>query len=307
MAAAHGSANVEPSVSIVIPNLNSPIVDRTIEAIRQQSRGLADVEVLIVGLDSPGLIDAEPPIAFISTGQPAPPAVARNIGIEKARGETVVFTDADCIPHRDWLQALLSALRRSGATGVGGAVSFGTTGYWTLADNVSSFHEFLTSSPAGRRDHLPSLNLAVLRKALTDVGGFDERYPRPAGEDSDLSYRLRAAGHELLFDPSAVVQHCPSRSSPGALLRHAADFGRFSVKLRQHPKSASYRIFRHRGLLLALSPALAAAATARVFIGADHAARYLHTLPAVYAAKLAWCWGAANSPEWVREEQPAAP
>ena len=39
------------------------------------------------------------------------------------------------------------------------------------------------------------------------VGGFDESFPAPSGEDNDLSYRLRDAGYRIRFVRDAVVDH----------------------------------------------------------------------------------------------------
>jgi hypothetical protein len=89
-------------------------------------------------------------------------------------------------------------------------------------------------------------------------------------------------------------------------VRHAADFGRYSVKLRPHADGGvGHRVLRHRLLLLALSPVMAAVVTARVFGKSGAGRHYISTAPAVFAAKLAWCWGAAHSPDWIRE-QPTA-
>lgn len=295
-------------LSIVIPNLNSLVVDQTLSAIRAQRFDMNRVETLVVGLDEPGLVKEDAIVRQVSTTGPAPPAVARNIGLDQAVGDIVVFTDADCVPQPDWLAHLTAGYAERDASVIGGAVTFDLTGYWTLADNVSSFHEFLTDRPRGPRPHLPSLNLSARRDALVAAGGFDERYPLPAGEDSDLSYRLRQLGHTLLFEPTAVVQHRPSRSSLTDLLRHAANFGRYSVKLRPHPHGGlGQRLLRHRWLTLAAAPILATIVTGRIFWRRPSLWAYAHTIPAIYAAKLAWCWGATRSPDWVRNERPPAP
>jgi GT2 family glycosyltransferase len=288
-------------LSIVIPNLHSPIIDQTLASIRAQRFDLSVVEVLVVGLDAPGLVRQDALVRLISTGHPVPPAVARNIGLRAARGDIVVFIDADCVAEPDWLARLTAPYADPNVTVVGGAVTFEAENYWTLADNLSTFHEFLVGTAPGPRQLLASLNLSARREVLLAVGGFDERYPRAAGEDADLSYRLRAAGHTLLFEPRAVVHHRPTRRTPIALLRHAANFGRYSVKLRPTGDSGVGNwLLRHPPLLLALAPGIAAWAATRIFLRQPRLLRYAHTWPAIYAAKLAWCWGATRSPAWVR-------
>ena len=50
-------------------------------------------------------------------------------------------------------------------------------------------------------------------QALESLGGFDQRFTRPSGEDTDLCFRLRRMGHTLLFEPRARITHCPPRNS----------------------------------------------------------------------------------------------
>lgn len=299
---------MEPWLTIVIPNLNSPIVDQTLTSIRAQHFDLSQVEVLVVGLDEPGLVQEDELVRLISTGQPVPPAAARNIGLRIARGEIIVFTDADCVAEPDWLTWLTAPYADADVTVVGGAVAFETDNYWTLAGNLSSFHEFLVSTAAGPRRHLASLNLSARRKVLLAVGGFDERYPCAAGEDTELSYRLRAAGHVLLFEPRAIVHHCPIRRSLGALLRHAMDLGRYMPRLWPSVENGVGNfLLNYQWLLFPLGPVMAFWTATRIFWRQPMLLRYLHTWPAIYAAKLAWCWGAAQSPTWIHEATISSP
>jgi len=86
-----------------------------------------------------------------------------------------------------------------------------------------------------RVDFAGSYNLAARRSALERVGGFDESYVSPSGEDNDLSYRLRDAGYGIRFVPEAVVaHHHPERL--GAYLREQARHGLWRVVLyAEHP------------------------------------------------------------------------
>ena len=284
-------------ISIVIPNLHSPIIDQTLDSIRKQMFELGQVEVIVVGRDRHGLVHEDDLVRLIDTGHPVAPAVARNLGLSQAAGEIVAFTDADCIAHPYWVANLMAAYdEEQDRTIVGGSVAFGADNYWTLADNISTFYRFLPSRAPGERLHLPSLNFSARRQVLEAVGGFDERYPRPTGEDTDLCLRLRRAGHSLYFEPRAVVYHHPPRQSLSALLRHARDFGRYTPRMRpEYGDLLDLPAFlRQPALVLALSPALATGVTARIFVADAELRRYWRTAPAIFLAKLAWCVGAAQ-------------
>jgi len=287
--------NATTLVSIIIPNLHSPIIDRVLAALRSQAFDLTLVEVLVVGLDRPGLVRADGWTRHISTGVPVPPATARNIGAGEARGEVFCFLDADCIPQRLWLRTLLSRYEDPDVAIVGGGVSFSSESYWGLADNIATFYPYLHTAPPGTRDQLPSLNLSLRREVWEAVGPFDERYPRPAGEDADWSTRARLAGYALHFEPRAVVVHQPARATLRDLWDHAAAFGQYSIKVdkRYWEILGLPFVFRHWLLLLIAAPAMALGVTARAFRD-RHLWRYIPTLPAVYLAKLGWCWGASK-------------
>jgi glycosyltransferase involved in cell wall biosynthesis len=282
-------------VSVIIPNLNSPLVDRTLSALRQQRLDLSTMEVLVVGLDEQGLVQDDRLVRSISTGSPRPPAVARNIGAAESSGDLICFTDADCIPSQDWLSTLLSRHQDPSITIVGGGVAFPADNYWRLADNISTFHPYLHTGPPGTRDQLPSLNLSVQRRVWNQVGPFDERYPRAAGEDADWTMRARLAGHRLHFEPRAFVSHVPERTTFEDLWRHAVGFGQYSIKLDSRYQAVLGRplVLRHWLLTLLASPLMASWVTARAF-GRRSTLRHAHTIPAVYVAKVGWCWGAAQ-------------
>lgn len=286
-----------PIVSVIIPNLNSPVIDQTLEALRAQDYALGTVEVLVVGLDEPGLVSTDDLVQLIPTGDPVTPAVARNIGIRRAKGELLCFTDADCIPARDWLARLTAPFVDGAVQVVGGGVTFETDNYWTLCDNLSWFHEFLVSAKQGQRALLPSLNLCVRRGAIDQVGLFNENYPKAAGEDAEWTTRMRQAGYVLHFRPDAVVCHRPTRARFKALWHHAHIYGRYSVKV--NPEFAGLvgvpMFMRRWWSILLLAPVLALMSTARIY-GSDRAVwRHWRTAPGIFVSKLAWCFGASRT------------
>lgn len=278
--------------SVIIPNLDSPVVDRAVASVFAQVGAQAH-EVIVVGRDGPGRLEGEPRVRFLYTERPEWPAGARNRGIQAASGDVYVFLDADCVAEPGWLAAHL-ARHAAGETVVGGAVLYDPRPYWQLADNLSMFHNVDAHLPAGPRPFLPTLNLSVRAKAVDDVGAMDPGLR--CGEDIDWTIRLAAAGHRPFLDPAARVFHRPTRTTAADMWRHWYMSGRWMVGVRQrHPTAFDGVTWIYRPLALyALAPAIAAVATARLYGAGRPGRRHPLTWPAVYATKLAWCLGAAD-------------
>ncbi len=283
-------------VSIIIPSLNSPLIADVLCALRTQVNASAwSLEIIVVGKDADGMVRTDDAVRFVDTGEPVPPAIARNIGVGASCGHIVCLLDADCIPHPLWLPSLLASYEDPHVAIVGGGVICPTDGYWRLADNIATFFPYLDTSPAGTRDQLPSLNLSFRREVWNQIGPFDERYPRPAGEDADWTTRARLAGHRLHFEPNARVIHCPGRTTFKDLWVHAVNFGQYSIKVDERYWATLGRpfVFRNWMFPVLAAPIMALWVTGRAFANRN-TWRYFHTLPAVFVAKLGWCWGASK-------------
>ena len=70
---------MRPTLSIVIPNLDSPLVDRTLATLAAQGAPGPGVEVLVVGRDAPGLVPRSSAVRFLETADRLSPAAARNV------------------------------------------------------------------------------------------------------------------------------------------------------------------------------------------------------------------------------------
>jgi glycosyltransferase involved in cell wall biosynthesis len=284
--------------SVIIPNLNSPVIDQTIAALEQQDFRIDDYEVIIVGRDDSSLIIPSNKIQIDITERSYGPAEARNRGTKKARGEVLVFLDADCIPSPGWLTAIEHVLKDPSIHGVGGGVQLGKGNYWLVADNFAIFHDFLSVHAPGEVRQFPSLNLAIRQEAFNHVRGFDESYPYPAGEDFDLTYRMSQEGYKLYFEPKACVVHQPERNSLKGLWKHSYIQGKYSTKVdsRYADQVGLPKWIRGKWQLRLLSPVLAIGITLRIFLKTPQSSQYCYTMPAVFVSKVAWCLGAADSP-----------
>lgn len=286
--------------SIVIPLLNSPYIDRVIEAIKKQDFSSNEYEIIIVGVDDFNLIQESRYVRFDRTNKGLPPAIARNRGAAQARGDNLIFLDADCFPQQNWLSIIAERFNDPYTCVLGGGVDFRHDNYWMISDNLSMFHEFLLHHPAGEKKHLPSLNLSIRRYVFNEIGGFDSRYPKPSSEDTDLTIRLRRQGYRLYFEPRAMILHSPTRDSLPDMLRHSFYQGKYSTKVdpRYRDEGGLVWPFHTRLGVTLFAPLLALVVVIRIFRKNVPLRKYWYTIPAVYLSKLAWCLGAALRPSW---------
>ena len=283
---------MRPTLSILIPNLDSPCVDRTVAALATQGAPGPGIEVLVVGQDAPGLVPRDGPVRFLETAERLSPAAARNRAVAAAQGDRFLFTDSDCRPLPGWIEKHSAALEH--APVAGGGVTFprdpGATSVWALADNIASFHDLLTDRPAERdtRGAIGSLNLAMRREAWEVVGPFDETLP--TSEDFDWILRARHAGLATAFVPDAAVEHAAVRRSRQELEGHAAWYGRHFHRFRTlHPGVFDRGpTWRSKAVLRAAAPLKAVTGALAIFRKHPELRGCWRAFPGVVAFRRAW-------------------
>ncbi len=130
------------------------------------------------------------------------PARQRNVGWRNSRGAHVAFTDDDCRPDPKWVCELLTAAHEHP-----GRIVQGTTrpDPREAAALAGRYVRTLFVDPPDT--NAQTCNILYPREILEQLGGFDERLPAPAGEDTDLAARAAEAGVELVPAPAALVFH----------------------------------------------------------------------------------------------------
>ena len=146
-------------------------------------------------------------------------AGACQIGVENAKGEYVAFTDADCIPEKDWLENLVKEFDED-IVGVGGGIKNIGEGLWGKSINLV-MGTFLGSanSVQGRfftdKRYVKSIsgcNSMYHKGDILKIGGFDVRLS--TAEDTELNRKLLRIG-KLLYTPNAVILHNHKRGLRG--------------------------------------------------------------------------------------------
>jgi GT2 family glycosyltransferase len=180
----------------------------------------------------------------------------------------VAFLDDDCVPVPTYLMALAAAWKRwPDAAGIGGRITAQSganyAGRLRAAGHVAVFEALnaphgtrVAARAPGRVDFCYGGNRSLRRDVLEALGGFDEtlRY----FDDSDLDWRLRAAGYRLWYDPAIVAAH-DYRLSAWARIRADYLYGRSAPRFaRRHPD------FPHDRLEAVTLPPVASTASERV-------------------------------------------
>ncbi|HAU99155.1 MAG: hypothetical protein UX04_C0001G0149 [Microgenomates group bacterium GW2011_GWF2_45_18] len=141
-------------------------------------------------------------------------SIGRNAGVKKARTTWIAFTDAGCVPRKNWLEKLLGASHREKTRIVAGYYSAIHTKTWhpiasrfmlVSPDNLSAF----------TRKHHPDRFLPATRSMLIErsvflqLGMFDES--ANTSEDYAFSRRIPLS-MPIAFAPLAIVDWFPPSS-----------------------------------------------------------------------------------------------
>jgi Predicted glycosyltransferases len=206
---------MEIRISVVIPTYKRPqLLTKCLQALTRQTLPRNAFEIIVVS-DGPDPEAEDRLQAWCQTlpglalrwhalAEKKGPAAARNLGWRTANAALVAFTDDDCEPAPNWLEALCKAYNGHTEMVMTGRVEVplpaAPTDYeWNTAHLQTA--EFVTA------------NCCCTVAALRATGGFDERFSMAWREDSDLHFKLITRGIPILRVPDAVVRH-PVRPAP---------------------------------------------------------------------------------------------
>jgi GT2 family glycosyltransferase len=145
---------------------------------------------------------------------------ARNTALQHARGELLVFTDADCRPSPDWLSNVWQAYESSNKQSlIAGGIEVARleAGKQSLVE-LYDMALGLSQASYTRNGYAVTANLAIPRVVFDRVGPFDKT--RFSGGDKEFCLRARAAGYELIYRPNALIYH-PARRHWGEIATKA--------------------------------------------------------------------------------------
>jgi GT2 family glycosyltransferase len=147
--------------------------------------------------ESRSMVEKEFPNVSWGKGKQNGPAGNRNAGVDRAKGEWIVFLDDDCIAQEGYLNAYANAIKANPDTQVFEGRIFADRPRKTWAEGCPE------NEHGGM---LWTSNLCVNRKLFMEMGGLDERF-QIAYEDVDFALRLKQKKTDSIFVSEAAVCH----------------------------------------------------------------------------------------------------
>ena len=239
-----------PRIDVLVSTFNEErYIDRCLDAVREQDHPRDAVRILVIdGGSTDGTVERvrahaaqDDRITVIADGVRRNLPEALNVGIERCTGDLVAKIDAHGYPDRDFLRRAADAFAASGpgTACVGGRpVQEGETRFGrALALARGSRIGVGASEYAGSTEiaQVDTVQCGVYRRdALVAVGSFDPEMN--FGEDEEVNWRLRQAGHDIVLD-TRIRFHYITRPSWQAAYRQYRNYGAARVRVVQrHPE-----------------------------------------------------------------------
>lgn len=256
-----------PCYSVIVPAYNAAAtLDACLYALSRQTVGPDAYEVIVVddgSTDGSAAVARRHGVTIVQQAHSGA-AAARNEGARRARGQILLFTDADCEPREDWIEKMVMPFAHGAVDGVKGIYRTrqpSLVARFAQAEYEEKYHRLARME---RIDFVDTHAAAYRRDVFWAHGGFDPHFL--LDEDQEFSFRLAAAGHKLVFAPQAQVYH-HHQETAWRYARRKFGLGRWKVEVHaRHPTRAlrdSYTPWSQK-LQIALVPVALVLAAAAV-------------------------------------------
>ena len=257
-------ATYRPDVSIIIPVFGQIVY--TLACLRSISRAQNHAQYEVILLD-----DHSPVDQFKVFSQIENLRVFRNSeqlgflhtcnrGAREARGKDLIFLNNDTLVTDQWIDRLIETREAFPNAGLIGSKLLFPDGRLQEAGSVvfrdgSALNYGYGEDPANplyafarKADYVSAASVLISAKTFEQLDGFDERYAPAFYEDTDLAFRIREAGMDVVYQPASTVIHfggaTHGRSIDAPLKRYQVlnektFLRRWKTKLKRHPMPRS--------------------------------------------------------------------
>lgn len=226
-------------ISVIVPVRNGHnTLPACLDALRAQTLSSDNYEVIVV---DDGSTDDTAKLACrdgvtVDSIPPSGPATARNRGAQIAKGDLLLFTDADCIPALDWVERLSSIFAQPDVMGAKGVYRTREQGFVPRFVQLEYLSKYDHMARLPSIDFIDTYSAAYRRDVFLTNGGFDTSFPTASVEDQEFSFRLARKGYKLIFVPDAIVYHRHDLDLPDYFRRKFWIGYWKAFLLRRHPE-----------------------------------------------------------------------
>jgi cellulose synthase/poly-beta-1,6-N-acetylglucosamine synthase-like glycosyltransferase len=220
-----------PQLSVIVPVRNGvSVLPRSLGALLESDLERARWELIVVDDastdDSARVADWYADLVLQLPERALGPAYARNRGCDVARGEIVVFVDADVCVHRDTLRRFADLFDDATIGAAFGSYDTRPPAAGLVSQYRNLLHHYVHQQNAGDAETFWAGCGAVRRSAFVEADMFDEwHFPRPQIEDIELGGRIRALGHRIILAPEIQGTHLKRWTLTGMIRTDLFDRG----------------------------------------------------------------------------------
>lgn len=204
-------------ISVVIPTYNRlAILKKTLMYIGNQSIGRDQYQIIVIDDGSTDgtneYLKTLNDIDYFKNNINKGRAVTRNIGINSAKSDLILFIDDDIWADYNLLVEHLKSHGRD-VDVVVGAIKPSTEVNKTVVNAyMDRHHDWCCQEMLKNKNNLPftflkTANVSIPKKVFDKVGIFNESFYHYGGEDTELGYRIQINDIPIIYNPNAVGYH----------------------------------------------------------------------------------------------------
>ena len=210
-------------VSVIIPVFNQLQFTQSSLASIQDNQADQSLEVIVVDDSSTDgteeTLPRIPGLVYFRNEENVGFVASCNRGAAKARGNYLVFLNNDTVVTAGWLSALRETFQFEPHAGLVGSKLIYPDGRLQEAGGIiwrdgSGWNRGKFDDPRKPEynflrevDYCSAACLMLPKSLFQRIGGFDSRYVPAYYEDTDLAFKVRAAGFKVLYQPLSEVFH----------------------------------------------------------------------------------------------------
>jgi GT2 family glycosyltransferase len=135
------------------------------------------------------------------------PAVARNLGALRARGEILFFVDADVMIPPNAVGCVAEAFQDAQVSAIFGSYDDAPSESAFVSQYKNLLHHYVHQTSQSAASSFWAGCGAIRTEVFRQIGGFSSAYMRPSIEDIELGYRLRRANYRIYLMKDLQVTH----------------------------------------------------------------------------------------------------